>query len=138
MLRLSRWGTAGRRSACRSISEARVMWDSDIGGSAAACGELEPARLAAFVRRQCAMDMGRVLLDVQPLRGGLEAAAVARISAESAAEQGQRRTLTFVAKRLDGRGHRELAMYEFLAAARAPAIPEFLGAQTVSPTSSYL
>jgi hypothetical protein len=114
------------------------MWDSNSGGAAAACGELEPAPVAAFVRRQCAVELGRVLLDLEPLRGGLEAAAVARVQAAAEAGQGTPRTLTFVVKRLDGRGQRELAMYEFLAATRTPAVPKFLGVQAVSPTSSYL
>ena len=113
------------------------MWDSDVGGTAA-CGDLEPAQVAAFVRRQYIVDGGRVLLDVQPLQGGLEAVTVARVQAEAVADQGEGRRFTFVVKRLDGRGLRELAMYEFLATTRAPAIPEVLGVQAVSPTSSYL
>src|SRR5918911_738469 len=121
-----RW--RGNRRVARS--ETRVMWDSEVEGSAAAaCGVLEPTQVAAFVRRQCAVDIGRVLLDVQPLRGGLEAVAVARVQAEATAGQGAPRRLTFVVKRLDGHGHRELAMYEYLAATRTPAIPELLGIQ---------
>src|SRR5438105_777339 len=43
------------------------MWDSQVGGIV--CGELEPAHVAAFVKRQCAAEVERVLLDVQPRLG---------------------------------------------------------------------
>jgi hypothetical protein len=114
------------------------MWDSDTGGAAAACGELEPAPVAAFVRRHTAVELGRVLLHVEPLRGGLEAAAVARVQAAAEAGQGTPHSCTFVVKRLDGRCQRELAVYQLLATTCAPAAPQLLGVQVVSPTRSYL
>ena len=113
-----------------------MMWDSEVGGTV--CGELEPSHVAAFVRRHCAVEVERVLLDVQPLLGGLESRAVARVQAEALVYQGTPRTFTFVVKRLDGAGNRELAMYDLLAAAGARAIPELVGVQAVSPSTSYL
>src|SRR5919199_2040243 len=115
---------------------ARVMWDSEVGGSA--CGDLEPAHIAAFVRRLCNGDPIRIVLDVQPLRGGLESRAVARVQAEITTCRGAPRSFTFVVKRLDGPGNRELAIYDLLAAAGARAIPELVGVQAVSPSTSYL
>ena len=113
-----------------------MMWDSEVGGTV--CGELEPSHVADFVRRQCAVDVERVRLDVQPLLGGLESRAVARVQAEALVCQGTPRTFTFVVKRLDGPGNRELAIYDLLAAAGARAIPELVGVQAVSPSTSYL
>jgi aminoglycoside phosphotransferase (APT) family kinase protein len=112
------------------------MWDSEVGGIV--CGELEPAHVAAFVRRQCAVEVERVVIDVQPLLGGLESRAVARIQAEAIICPDTVRSFTFVVKRLDGPGNRELAMYELLAATGARAIPELVGVQFVSPGTSYL
>jgi len=112
------------------------MWDSEVGGIV--CGELEPAHVAAFVRRQCAAEVERVLLDVQPLLGGLESRAVARVQAEAVICQDTVRTFTFVVKRLDGPANRELAMYELLASAGARATPQLVGVHSVSPATSYL
>ncbi len=115
---------------------AGVMWDSEVGG--ALNGDLEPAHVAAFVKRHCAVDVERVLLDVQPLLGGLESRAVARVQAEALVCQGSPRSFTFVVKRLDGPANRELAMYDLLAAAGNRAIPERVGVQAVGPATSYL
>ena len=112
------------------------MWDSEVGGSA--CGDLEPAHIAAFVRRLCHGDPTRMVLDVQPLRGGLESRAVARVQAEITAHGGTPRRFTFVVKRLDGPGNRELAMYDLLGTAGARPVPEVLGAQAIGPSTSYL
>ena len=113
-----------------------MMWDSEVGGSA--CGDLEPAHIAAFVRRLCNGDATRMVLDVQPLRGGLEARAVARVQAEITACRGTPRRFTFVVKRLDGPVKRELAVYDLLGVAGARHIPEVLGVQLISPSTSYL
>src|SRR5438270_2418230 len=113
-----------------------MMWDSEVGGTV--CGELEPSHVAAFVRRHCAVEVERVLLDVQPLLGGLESRAVARVQAEALVGPGTSRTFTFVVKRLDGAGNRELAMYDLLAASGTRAIPELVGVQAVSPSTNYL
>ena len=112
------------------------MWDSEVGGTG--CGELEPAHVAAFVKRQCAVEVERILLDLQPLRGGLESRAVARVQAEATVCRGTPRSFTFVVKRLDGPGHRELAMYELLSTAGARAVPVLVGVQAVSPSISYM
>jgi fructosamine-3-kinase len=112
------------------------MWDSEIGGTLD--GELEPAHVAAFVKQHCAVDVERVLLDVQPLLGGLESRAVARVQAEARVCRGSPRSFTFVVKRLDGPAHRELAMYDLLSAAGTRAIPQRVGVQAVGPATSYL
>ena len=112
------------------------MWDSEVGGSA--CGDLEPAHIAAFVRRLCNGDPIRIVLDVQPLRGGLESRAVARVQAEITAGRGTPRRFTFVVKRLDGPGNRELAVYDLLGVAGARPIPAVLGVQSIGPSTSYL
>src|SRR5919204_3565102 len=112
------------------------MWDSEVGGTVN--GELEPAHVAAFVKRQCAGDVERVLLDVQPLLGGLESRAVARVQAEARVCRGSPRSFTFVVKRLDGPAKRELAMYDLLAAAGTRAIPQRVGVEAVGPATTYL
>lgn len=112
------------------------MWDSDLGGTV--CGALEPAHIAAFVRRASDSESARVLIDLHPLNGGLESRGVARVHAESSAHESAPRRLTFVVKRLDGSGQRELAAYEFLSAIGARGIPSLLGVRVIGPRTSYL
>ena len=100
---------------------------------------LDEARLAAFVAQQHRPAGRRIRLEVHPLRGGLEATAVARVRAHFYDVAGRAHTSTFVVKRLVDAAQREAAIYqEGLAALGADAAPHLLGVETVAPTVSYL
>src|SRR5919108_667753 len=99
---------------------------------------LDHERLAAFVRRRQEAGLGDLHLDVRPLRGGLQAAAVARVRARFVDGRGRRRSDVFVVKRLDGHAVREAAIYETLLAGVGAPAPRLLGVDGVGATTRYL
>jgi hypothetical protein len=112
--------------------------DSRAGRGAAPGGERD---VAAGALGPADVDVD-VDLEVEPLRGGLEAASVVRVVARAtraAGAAGRGRTLTFVAKRLDGAQRREAATYADLLERYVPgAAPRLLGVDAVSETTTYL
>jgi hypothetical protein len=93
-----------------------------------------------FAAKRLAVEAAQVSLNVAALRGGLEAAAVARCEARATATVGTRvPRITFVVKRLDGIGRREGAVYRtILGPPHRTIAPELLDVQELSGGVSYL
>lgn len=92
---------------------------------------LENASLRAFAARVCGATPEQMELDIQPLRGGLESLAVARVHARAARD---RRSVTFVAKQLDSGASREARIYRYLMQTMArSAAPSLLGMERIGP-----
>src|SRR5690349_5359043 len=110
------------------------------GYSGLAGNALDLERLAAFARRSAdGLDEHNLELDVQDLRGGLEAAAVARVTARFRESGGRSRAFTFVAKYLDGPARREAAIYADMLEPYLPGVaPRLLGVEAVTPAAAYL
>ena len=120
--------STGRRS--RSTMAERDG-DGEVG--------LDRRRLAAFASRLRGEHVDARDLEVQPLRGGLEAAAVARVAAHFRDGTGRLRSFTFVAKRLDDSARREAAIYAHALEPHAPGVaPRLLGSEDASPGVTYL
>jgi phosphotransferase family enzyme len=100
---------------------------------------LDHDRLAAFVTRRAGEGIGDLRLEVHPLRGGLEAPAVAHVRARFLSTDGRRQTVTFVAKWVDGQATREAAIYEaLLAPAGIVHAPGLLGVEWIGSATCYL
>ena len=108
------------------------------GGTIAHPG-LDMGHLAGFAERQYGADRSALKLQVRPLRGGLQAAAIARVRAQVAGDGGASRRFDFVVKRLDGELCREATAYQALQ--RAPGgvpAPRLLEVAHVDPATCYL
>lgn len=99
---------------------------------------LDRSRLIGFVSRSHGADPSGISLDIRPLRGGLEAAAVARVGARWRDAAGRSRGLSFVAKRLEGSARREAELYTLLQRQHSDLTPRPLGVEQAGPTASYL
>lgn len=100
---------------------------------------LDPDRLAAFAARQLGALPDGIQLTVQPLRGGLEAVAVARVTGSVHDAGGRVLRSTFVVKRLDGSEAREATLYaRVLERAGLSFAPRFLGSELIQPDVTYL
>ena len=96
-------------------------------------------RVAAFVARQRGPGTHQVHLDMQALRGGLEAAAIARVHARALDAAGRPHSSTFVVKRLEDVWRREGAVYQaVLAPMDSSAAPRLLDTEDVTPEVTYL
>jgi aminoglycoside phosphotransferase (APT) family kinase protein len=93
--------------------------------------------VAAFGARQLGAEVEQLRVHTQPLRGGLESAAVARWVIQRQDGSGPR-SLTFVVKRLDGLQQREGAIYAGLLAEIGDIAPALLGLDQVGADTSYL
>jgi hypothetical protein len=101
--------------------------------------ELDTARLMVFAARLQHTDVPGLELRVKPLRGGLEATAVARVTASRRAPTGRVRTTTFVVKRLDGANAREARVYSNVLHARdSRCAPAYLGSEQIAADVTYL
>lgn len=67
-----------------------------------------------------------LLLEAEPLRGGLESAAVARVTARFRERSGRRQALRWVVKRVSGGCERELAIHRHLATGGAGFAPDLM------------
>jgi Phosphotransferase enzyme family len=99
---------------------------------------LDSRRIAAFVAREHHVPASTVSLDMRPLRGGLESAAVARVSARWTQPTGRASSMTFVAKRLEGDAQREAELYRVHLQTEAELAPRLIGVEKVGPTTTYL
>jgi hypothetical protein len=100
---------------------------------------LDPDRLAAFAARQLGALPDGIQLNVQPLRGGLQAVAVARVTGSIHDGGGRVRRSTFVVKRLDGCEVREAALYaSVLDRPGLSFAPRFLGSDLIQRDVTYL
>ena len=100
---------------------------------------LDGERLAAFAGRYLGNAALGLRLERQPLRGGLEATAVVRVTARYRDAADRARAFTFVAKRLDGVGRREAAIYADVLEPHAPGVaPRLLGVEEVTADIRYL
>ncbi|MGH2355837.1 MAG: phosphotransferase, partial [Chloroflexota bacterium] len=93
--------------------------------------------MATFVAQRHNVDVGQVRLTLRPLRGGLQAMAVAHVAAQFVDRQGRRGAETLVVKRLDGEARREAAIYRSVlrtsGATQRAAVPRLLGIDSASP-----
>jgi hypothetical protein len=102
-------------------------------------GGLETDRLAAFAARWLGTAPEHVELNVRALRGGLQAAAVARVAACACDDAGRVRRTSFVVKRLNGFDAREAAVYaNILEPSQIDLGPRYLGSEQVSADVAYL
>ena len=100
----------------------------------------DPPLLTAFVARQRGQQLPvqELSLDVQLLRGGLEAA-VARVRAYHVGQATPAHVMTFVVKRLEGDQRREAAIYEtVLPQAGTTVTPRLLEVESIGPGACYL
>ncbi len=95
-------------------------------------------RIARFVARTHDVPESAVSLDVLPLPGGLESAAVARVSARWVRPSGRVSSMSFVAKRLEGDAQREAELYNVFLNSEADLAPRLLGAEKAGPSTTYL
>ena len=80
-----------------------------------------------------------LLLERQPLRGGLEAASITRVAARYRDQRGHRQVVTLVVKRLSGAAAREALVYQHVLAPHPERLaPGFLGADQQGPDRSVL
>lgn len=84
-------------------------------------------RIRGFVQRHSDAAEPDLQLRVKPLVGGLEGAAVARVTARVRDRRQQPRTMNFVVKVLEGRARRELAAYQFVSRSRRGLAPRLFG-----------
>jgi len=78
-------------------------------------------------------------LERRPLRGGLEAAGIARVSARYVDHHGRRRVFTLVVKELEGATTRETLIYERLVVAHAAELaPRLLASHQAGPGRTVL
>jgi len=78
-------------------------------------------------------------IEVRPLRGGLESSAVLQVTMEFQDRLGRRRTSKIVAKRLDGAGAREAAIYQRLVSDHARDLaPRLLAVDHPGDRPSFL
>lgn len=95
-------------------------------------------RLAAFVARRWGEPPG-LRLDVRALRGGLESAAVAEVTARFSDARGRPRSTAFVVKALEGTPAREADIYQHLVSPLCGEIaPVLLGIERHGPASCLL
>jgi hypothetical protein len=87
--------------------------------------------LTAFVARERGVEPSAIRLEVKPLRGGLESAAVARVSARWTQPSRRPATLGFVAKRLEGDAIREANLYRSVLTPESDLAPRLLGIDAV-------
>jgi hypothetical protein len=97
---------------------------------------LDAARVATFGARQLGAEIDQLRMHTQPLRGGLESAAVARWTIQR--QGGGPGGLTFVVERLDGLQQREGAIYAGLLAEIGDVAPALLGLDQAGAGVSYL
>ena len=93
-------------------------------------------RVATFGARQLGAEIDQLRMHTQPLRGGLESAAVARWTIQR--QGGGPGGLTFVVKRLDGLQQREGAIYAGLLAEIGDVAPALFGLDQAGADVSYL
>jgi Phosphotransferase enzyme family len=93
--------------------------------------------VAAFGARRLGTSADQLRMHTQPLRGGLESAAVARWVIRRQDRSGPR-SLDFVVKRLDGQQQREGAIYADLLSDMGEVAPALLGLDQAEPGVSYL
>lgn len=100
---------------------------------------LSPERLTAFLSRRYGQDLRHLRFAVQPLRGGLEATAIASVRASYTDGQGRSSQTQFVAKRLDGLEAREATVYQALAEEPVRTwVPRLLECERVGGGTCYL
>jgi hypothetical protein len=100
---------------------------------------LSESQLTAFLTRHLGPSLRLVRLEAQPLRGGLDAAAVASIRAFVRDGSGRVRQTRFVAKRLDGPASREATVYHTLLAGPGSVLaPRLLDSEQDGPDRSCL
>src|SRR4051812_8904844 len=100
---------------------------------------LDTGAVARFAAAKLGADSEDVTLRIQPLRGGLESVAVARVQASVQKTDGHAHSTTFVVKRLDGAAAREATTYAtVLNAAGLSLAPRYLGSDQVAPYITYL
>ena len=114
----------------------RAAGSSEAFGPTGSVG-LDPERVAAFGARQLGAEVDQLRVHTQPLRGGLESAAVARWVIQRQDGTGPR-SLTFVVKRLDGLQQREGAIYTGVLAEIGDSAPALLGLDQVGADMTYL
>lgn len=97
------------------------------------------ARIRKFLRHRTGDRAQDALLDVKPLRGGLEASHVALVTARYRDAGSRDRVLRFVVKQLDRRLSREAIIYERIVQAHAADLsPRVLGIDRSCPESPLL
>ena len=98
---------------------------------------LDPNRLAAFAARLHGVAREDVRLEIRTIRGGSQAAPVARVVARvGGATNG---CASFVVKRLEARAERESDAYRALGELGASdVVPRFLGVERLESGQSYL
>ena len=99
---------------------------------------LDTATITAFVARTHAIATSAINVEVHPLRGGLEAAAIARVGARWTQPSGRAGSMSFVVKRLEDSAQREADLYRAFLAEEADLAPRLLGVEKVSATTTYL
>lgn len=99
---------------------------------------IETGRLVEFLTRYCG-ELRELRLEVRALRGGLEAAGVAEVTARFSDVRGRPRTFGFVVKLLEGAPLREAAVYQHVVSPlRARIAPALLGITHQRPESCLL
>ena len=107
-----------------------------MDGAPAVATSLDRGRLATFAGRRLDADPADVRLSVQPLRGGLESTAVARVRAWAPGRPGH---VDFVVKHLQGRWRREAELYRAMdVAGLATPAPRLLGVDADPSDGTYL
>jgi hypothetical protein len=98
----------------------------------------ELARLVTFAAARVRVPVDQVRVVLHPLRGGLEATALAKVDVRVL--KGTDRVLKdrFVVKRLDGWQQREAALYRSVLGRSAAPAPRLLGSECVAPEVTYL
>lgn len=90
--------------------------------------------ISAFLQQLEGAPPRELQLDIQPLHGGLMAAAVSLVTAHFKDPYGHSRDLTFVVKVLEGPTTREAHVYERLVASHANELsPRLLGIESLGP-----
>lgn len=99
---------------------------------------IEKGRLAEFIAGYCG-EPRELRLEVRALRGGLESAGVADVTARFSDVGGRPRSFRFVVKLLEGAPAREAAVYQHLVSGLATRIaPALLGIKQGEPQSCLL
>lgn len=107
--------------------------------TSSARGGLNRNRLRAFAARYCAEQEERVRLRVRPLHGGLQSAAVVRITAHFSGPAKKRPDVHFVAKCVTGQHRRETAVYnQLLAKTEYRLAPHLLGTEHLAADADCL
>jgi aminoglycoside phosphotransferase (APT) family kinase protein len=96
------------------------------------------ARLTTFVESRYGAAPESVRLNLRPLNGGLDSAAIAQVNAHYRRGSRREQAATFVVKRLDGDQRREAHVYQALVPSGVAPAPRLLAAEVIEPTTMYL